>query len=700
MIDEEGRVRITDFGLAALSGHVKRTEISAGTPRYMAPEQLAGHSVNEKSDIYSLGLVLYEMFTGRPAFDADDALGYLRLHQTSEPIPPTAIVPEIDPQIEAVILACLRKDPAERPESALNVAAALPGGDLLAAALDAGQIPTREMLAASAAQGKIDRRLMRRAVKVALAMFGSAVLLGNNTHPIAVHGGVKSPDVLREKATEVARLASFEPTSKNVDCRFFPSADTDLSRFVTGVSGTSLALAIPPEEKLLFHYRESDSPVESVDGEVLSFVLPGINPFHLDSDSRAETAITLDGQGRLLFFESNAPSSKNASFDQNALILASGHNPMSLIPAPALTNPGFYAEQLHAFETHSEISPEQDVRIEIAGSHDCVRYFAVLAESTKTIGFPFRSTQTRWTFVRTIRNTVFLLLLMAALLGAWKNWKSRGDLVGAARFGGFIFALRLLSGLLSTRHIGGYSENIENAAAAAMIALCEGLIVTLFYLAAESYVRRWWPRALGCWSRMLAGKLRDPFVGRDIVIGRPVVFWANLVFLDRRLPGWMGWEARTQLRLFQGLENFLGTRFAVAGVFDSLRGGIYQGLVLLFILVIATWLAGLRRWAALLITWIVGAVMYAPAASHPATAWTLFALGGVGVAVYVLTQWGLVSVLAALLVAGLLGDFPITMDLNAWYAGYGIFAGAAVLGLGAWGLYESFQQSALDTPPL
>jgi serine/threonine-protein kinase len=70
MIDGRGRVRITDFGLAALAETIEGREVRSGTPHYMAPEQLRGKEVSIQSDVYALGLVLYELFTGKKAFDA------------------------------------------------------------------------------------------------------------------------------------------------------------------------------------------------------------------------------------------------------------------------------------------------------------------------------------------------------------------------------------------------------------------------------------------------------------------------------------------------------------------------------------------------------------------------------------------------------------------------------------------------------
>ena len=134
MLDGSGKIRITDFGLAGAAGEVLR----AGTPAYMAPEQLAGGQVTARSDLYALGLVLYELFTGRRALDAATMAELIAKREQADITLPTDIVRDLDPGIERVIMRCLEPDPARRPASALGVAAALPGGDPLAAALAAG----------------------------------------------------------------------------------------------------------------------------------------------------------------------------------------------------------------------------------------------------------------------------------------------------------------------------------------------------------------------------------------------------------------------------------------------------------------------------------------------------------------------------------------------------------------------------------
>jgi serine/threonine protein kinase len=129
MIDARGQVSITDFGLAGLAEEIRGAEIHSGTPAYMSPEQLAGREVTLKSDLYALGLVLYEMFTGRRAFEAETLAELIRLREESQPAEISSVVREIDPAIERVILRCLDPDPKNRPASALAISAALPGGD-------------------------------------------------------------------------------------------------------------------------------------------------------------------------------------------------------------------------------------------------------------------------------------------------------------------------------------------------------------------------------------------------------------------------------------------------------------------------------------------------------------------------------------------------------------------------------------------
>jgi tetratricopeptide (TPR) repeat protein len=117
LIDDDGQVRITDFGIAITRTDVGR-HLLTGTPAYMAPEQLTrGAALSERTDVYALGLVLYELLVGHPAFD--------RSRATNDPPRPSAIVPNVNPQLERVIMHALSPDPRDRPASALDMAASL-----------------------------------------------------------------------------------------------------------------------------------------------------------------------------------------------------------------------------------------------------------------------------------------------------------------------------------------------------------------------------------------------------------------------------------------------------------------------------------------------------------------------------------------------------------------------------------------------
>ncbi|MBM3789472.1 MAG: hypothetical protein FJW35_03870, partial [Acidobacteria bacterium] len=149
MIDGRGRVRITDFGLAVAEEEAVPSADVSGTPAYMAPEQFAGKGSSARSDIYALGLVLYEVYTGRKAFVAPTLAELRAMKESATPTAPSEIARDMDPVIERVILRCMEKDPRQRPASVAQVVAALPGGDPLAAAIAAGETPSPEMVAAS-----------------------------------------------------------------------------------------------------------------------------------------------------------------------------------------------------------------------------------------------------------------------------------------------------------------------------------------------------------------------------------------------------------------------------------------------------------------------------------------------------------------------------------------------------------------------
>ena len=205
MIDGRGKVRITDFGLAGIADEIAQGDVRSGTPAYMSPEQLSGREVTTRSDVYSLGLVLYEIFTGKRAFEGKTFVEFLRKHEREAPPEPSRLVTNLDPAIESVILRCLAKDPLARPSSALSVAGGLPGADPLTAALLAGETPSPEMVAAAGGTGLPSRRVVMASALVTLAATLAVVFLGiqNQIQDYAPMG--KPTAVLEDRARDILR---------------------------------------------------------------------------------------------------------------------------------------------------------------------------------------------------------------------------------------------------------------------------------------------------------------------------------------------------------------------------------------------------------------------------------------------------------------------------------------------------------------
>ena len=115
LIDRSGRIRVTDFGIARAGGsEITRTGSVMGTAQYLSPEQAQGQDVTAASDIYSIGVMLFEMLTGRVPFDGDSPVAIAMKQVSEAPPPPSSINPAVPPALDAVVLRALAKDPANR----------------------------------------------------------------------------------------------------------------------------------------------------------------------------------------------------------------------------------------------------------------------------------------------------------------------------------------------------------------------------------------------------------------------------------------------------------------------------------------------------------------------------------------------------------------------------------------------------------
>ena len=141
IVDDAGRVKVTDFGIArAGASEITETGSIMGTAQYISPEQAQGHAVTAAADIYSIGVILYELLSGRVPFEGESAVSVALKHLSEVPRPISQLRPDVHPALEAVVMAALAKDPAQRWTSAEDFAEGLEGARAqLAADANGGQ---------------------------------------------------------------------------------------------------------------------------------------------------------------------------------------------------------------------------------------------------------------------------------------------------------------------------------------------------------------------------------------------------------------------------------------------------------------------------------------------------------------------------------------------------------------------------------
>jgi hypothetical protein len=213
MIDGRGQVRITDFGLATIAGDASQANKVVGTPAYMAPEQIADGTTTIQSDLYSLGLVLHEVFTGKRVHVGHSIEQLKREHEQSSISPLSSTVSELDPVVDRAIMRCLEKQPHERPTSARAVGAALPGSDPLAAAIAAGETPSPEMVAAAGVGAAMSLRSASICLAIVVLGLLSYVFLAGSMSP--TRGLVESSDAYAKVARQMLEeLGQYQPKAR------------------------------------------------------------------------------------------------------------------------------------------------------------------------------------------------------------------------------------------------------------------------------------------------------------------------------------------------------------------------------------------------------------------------------------------------------------------------------------------------------
>jgi len=674
MIDGRGQVRIMDFGLAALAAEIPLSDLRSGTPAYMSPEQKAGKEVTTRSDLYSLGLVLYEMFTGK--------------RRSSEQSSPTEIVRDLDPAIDRIILRCLEEEPRRRPSSALNVAMALPGADPIAAALAAGETPSPEMVAASGEKEGFSPRTAMRCFAVVLILLALLVLV-----PTPERGALIGlapleipPDGLAFRAQDILKQLGY-PEKPKTTAYGFENLETGylsyLQQHNPGNRDELLASHQPPVMAFWYRQHQNDIGVDTFFGPDL---LSGVVSYNVPANNEpGMIRMVLDAKGRLFALEARPPEKGGAgraqapggsAFDWSALLQAAGLDPSRFTSAtPERTPPMAFDDRMAWDGTYAEGRAEK-LRVEAASWEGRPVFFSIRGDWPAPAVPPSAFA------------TLFIVLSIAVVAAsvAWNNLRlGRSDRRGATRLATFVFVLLIFAWAPVAAHVPGLWE-LGLIVMALSFALFCAAIIWLLYVAIEPYVRRHWPDALISWTRLQAGRVRDPLVASHVLAG----ILANLAF-GAAMTGLQlvamrfgsSWQPSlsSHLRQLDSVASLLSDWLFSMAAYLFVIIGFVLAVVLFRLLIRRVWIAD-----------IVGAIVFG--------AFGLVAGGNIYqnvigaltfalafyVEVRVLRRFGLLAQATMVVVVyTLIPQMPVTF--GSWYAGREL-AGVIIMGaVAAWALW-------------
>jgi serine/threonine-protein kinase len=675
MLDGRGRARITDFGLAGVVGVVEAGGTRAGTPAYMAPEQLTGGEGTVASDIYALGLVLYEVFTGKRAFKGETLAELRRSREDSTPTPPSTLVEGFDPAVERVLLRCLEQDPRQRPKSALLVAAALPGGDPLAMALAAGETPSPEMVAAAGEAGGLRPALVWVCLAAVVAGSLGVARLAERVTLLRRVDPPKAIDVLVDRAQEMIRRIGY--TDPPVGTAYGLGWHRTYMEYIRDHDPSPSRwerLTRPQPTVIYVWYRQSPRRMEAanVAGEVRDEDPPPILP------GMVQVSITAGGE--LWRFDAVPPQldeggPSSAAVDWAPIFALAGLRLEDFKPVEGRWVPPIYADARFAWEGHYAEVSEFPARVEAASYRGRPVYFHVYWPWNRPLrSQPFEAS----TGEKVADNIVLSLILSAFVAGlvlARRNIRlGRIDRKGAFRLAAAIFVANMVVGLCLATHSPTPMNEWDLITRLFGRAFFSGFLVWLYYIALEPHVRRHWPDRIISWTRLLGGRLRDPMVGRDLLVG--MAFGATQTMLGGLagvLPSWFGHPP--EMPVFVDIQGtILGPAHWIAALASLLDDIVNQSLLILFLLLLLRILLR-RQWAA-----AIGLFAFAAAALTLGDfqgAGSFAIVGGCAVAALVtivLVRFGLLALAASLLTWRMLFSFPVSFGLATWYGLPGAFA--------------------------
>jgi serine/threonine-protein kinase len=546
MIDGEGRVRITDFGLAVHFEQTGAAEV-VGTPAYMAPEQFEGRPATPQSDLYALGLILYETYTGQRALEAATWEGWKSQHSRVEPRSPEKIERDVDEPVARAILRCLEKDPAKRPRTALGLSASLPGGDPVAAALAAGETPSPQMVADSGGEGA----LAPRAAWGWLGAFGAVLAAMLAIAPAAFDLGLapftRSHEVLEQRARDI--LAQLGYTTPPRDHVSWLQRDYDPMRWrshneLSTHWRSDFAAAGPP---IALTYRQSPRPMLPVTGGSVT----GDDP---PTTISGMANVAVDAMGRLRGLTVMPPQLDSSAVEVEPRYTAELFTLAGLDTA-AFREVAPVWVPLPAFDHRREWTgplpwiPGATARVTAAWWRGLPVSFIVRGPWDRATRMQVeRASITNMLSGGIVLVIIIVTIVFATFVGRRRLVGRTGDWQGGARLGLFMLVCRMLQWVVTAHHTSNLSHEFDGFAIATGLGLVQAWFLFLLYVAVEPLVRKHTPELMIGWARVLQGRYRDPRVGRDVLAGA-VFGGLGLLSLAvvNGIPTWVPFHGQTPI---------------------------------------------------------------------------------------------------------------------------------------------------------
>jgi serine/threonine-protein kinase len=679
MIDGRGRVRIADFGLASFQQELPDGTV-AGTPTYMAPELFAGAPPSTRTDIYALGVVLFELAAGRSPFSGASVSELRRVKLASLPPSPRQHVPDVDPLLERLVLGCLEVDPSLRPASALAAAALLPGGDPLAQALAAGDTPSPETVAAAGGQERVPRRVAYGCFLAAAAGVVAITLVDTRVSLLGVVPPAKSPAVLADRARELlAGLGREKPADIAYGYWTYGAYLEHVAKTDASVDRWARLDARMPRP-YAFWYRESPARFNPP-------YVPSVVSFADPPRAVAGMAsVVTDDEGRLQILEIVPPQrdprpSASADAGYGPLFERAGLNLEEFKETPPEWNPLLPTDSRRAWVGRYPGDAGGPVRVEAGGYRGRPVYFQVIETFDRPTREPGRDPASMSTRASHWAGAALVLsaLLVPPFVARRNLRRGVGDRRGAWRLGLAVAALSLASWALRTDAYGSLFANELVLAVPLGLALALGGMTALIYLALEPYVRRLWPRTLISWTRLLMGRFGDPLVGRDVLVGGMAgVLVAVLQRLEWLVPHLLDVPSRIPYGV-QESTLLGGTRALASALFPNFLAGPLQVLFALAMSMLLLRRRGPAVGAAMLLLmlsdshWVAAGdhgLVVTSALVEVVLVW--------GLLLATLLRFGLLALVSAFFFFRILQGWPLTFDVSAWYSGTSLL-GMAIL---------------------